>query len=201
LAFYALVWGEPGPDRVGLVRKTDARAILARGTHFFTYEQTLRATQRPDLVLEDDIDLILRDQTVVMMSETRARTLMNDVGLAQQGIPKNVAGIATILGGASAISSTSLAAFEARAAKSINFARRLAKFNAYYDSRTLDPAKVRQVALERSSDPDSLLDASGVIVADEHHVEAALDLIEGRFFKDPISDEERRADRLSTRSP
>jgi len=39
------------------------------------------------------------------------------------------------------------------------------------------------------------------VVADEAHTEAALDLIEGRFFKDPISEEERRADRLSTRKP
>jgi hypothetical protein len=60
---------------------------------------------------------------------------------------------------------------------------------------------VRQVATERSSDPDNLLDANGAIVADEDHVEAALDLIEGRFFRDPISEEKRRADRLSRRDP
>jgi hypothetical protein len=201
MAFYAIVWGAPGAGRVGFVRKSDARAILARGAHFFTYGQTLRTTARPDLVLDDTIDLILRDQTVLMMSESRARTLMNDIGLAKEGIKTNVSGLATILGGSTAITSAASAAFEARASKSVNFARRLAKFNAYYESRTLDPKKVREVAQERSSDPDTLLDSNGVVVADEAHVEAALDLIEGRFFMDPISEEERRADRLSTRKP
>lgn len=201
MAFYAIVWGAPGAGRIGFVRKSDARAILARGAHFFTYGQTLRTTARPDLVLDDTVDLILRDQTVFMMSESRARTLMNDIGLAKEGIKTNVSGLATILGGPTAITPAASAAFEARASKSVNFARRLAKFNAYYASRTLDPKKIRDVAQERSRDPDTLLDANGVVVADEAHTEAALDLIEGRFFKDPISEEERRADRLSTRKP
>jgi hypothetical protein len=201
MAFYAIVWGAPGASRIGFVRKSDARAILARGAHFFTYGQSLRTTARPDLVLDDTIDLVLQDQTLFMMSESRARTLLNDIGLAKGGIKTNVSGLATILGGPTAITPDASAAFEARASKSVNFARRLARFNAYYASRTLDPQKIRDVAEERSSEPDSLLDASGVVVADEAHAEAALDLIEGRFFKDPISDEERRADRLSTRKP
>ncbi len=201
MAFYAIVWGSPGAGRIGFVRKSDARAILARGAHFFTYGQTLRTTARPDLVLDDTVDLILKDQTVFMMSESRARTLMNDIGLAKEGIKTNVRGLATILGGPTAITPAASAAFEARASQSVNFARRLARFNAYYACRTLDPTKIRDVAQERSSDPDALLDANGVVAADESHAEAALDLIEGRFFKDPISEEERRADRLSTRKP
>lgn len=199
-AFYAIVWGSTDGQQVGFIRKRNARAILERGQRFFRYEETLKSTVQPDFVLDTDVDLVVHGSTLYMLNENSARTLLNDAGLASAGITDNLAAMKGILGGSSSLTPDASAAFIAVASRKINVARRLAKIPAFFDGVTIDAKKLRLAAEDRFSDPDTILDSAGVICVSEDTVEAALDLIEGRLYKDDVSGEERRADRLSRRS-
>lgn len=199
LTFYAIVWGLAG-ERVAFVRKADPRSTLSKGKLFFAWDNALKRVARPDFVLDPVVDLIIGGETAVILNEVNSRTLMNDIGLASTQVGQNVSGLETILGGDDSITAESRAALLQAGSSGVQIARRLAQFNAYYSGRTLDRAKIREQALEKfGSDADELIDADGRLCADSSHLKQALDLIEGRLFTDPISTEDRRADRLSKR--
>ncbi len=199
-AFYAIVWDGTDGEQIGFVRKRNARAILEKGQKFFRYEETLKSAAQPDFVLDTDVDLVVHGSTLYMLNENSARTLLNDAGLARTGIADNLMAIKDILGGSSSITAEASAAFVAVASRKINVARRLAQIPAFFDGLTIDAMKLRLAAEQRFSEPDAILDSAGVICVAEDGVESALDLIEGRLYRDDVSGQERRADRLSRRS-
>lgn len=199
LAFYAIVWGSDD-HRVGFVRKADPRSTISKNKHFFSWDNALKHVESPDFILDPEIDLVVGGLTAIILNEPNSRVLMNDVGLAMSQADENVDKLIGILGGDAALTDEARMALLTAASSSVSMARRLSKFSAYYSGRTLDSARIREQAIAQfGNDADVLFNADGRLCAEGSRLNDALDVIEGRLFRDPISEEDRRADRLSKR--
>jgi len=198
--FYAIVWLRKGDaiPVLAVVRKQNARTKLGTGT--FAYGEVLKSVKAPDFVLEHVADLIVHGTTLYLLNENSARLLLNDVGLARQGIADNVRVVKTILGGPNSMTPNAEAAIVAVAARKVNVARRLARMGSFFADRKIDRDKLKSAADRRCDSPREMISDAGIVCVTEDRVEEVLNLIEGRFYKDDVTDEERVAERVSRRA-
>lgn len=199
--FYAVVWSSTDGPAIGFVRKKNARAAINSGSSYWGLNNgTLKKILEPDFVIEAYFDIVVHGDSLFMLHENSARVLLNDIAIASTGVPSNVQAFATVLGGVGALTPSAMTAIEAVASRKINVARQLARMPEFFSGVTIDATKLRSTALERCSDPDSLINANNQVCVEESRVEELLDLVAGRLYFDTVTDEERRAERVSRRN-
>jgi hypothetical protein len=162
--------------------------------------EVLTSVKPPDFVMDYSADLVLHGSTLYLLNENNARLLLNDAGLARQGISANLTKVKDILGGANSMTPSAENAIEAVAERKINVARRIARMPAFFSDKVIDPVKLKKAADQRFDSPREIVDDAGIICVGEDRVEDALNLIEGRLYRDEVTDEERLAERLSRRT-
>ncbi|MBY4212647.1 hypothetical protein HQO27_01575 [Rhodococcus fascians] len=198
--FYGIVWSSSAGPEISLVRKKNARASISAGSFLGMHNGTLKKVDTPDFVLDSYADIIVHGADLYMMNENSARILLNDTGIASSGLSSNIQALSTVLGGTDALTNEATAAIEAVAKRKTNVARQLARLPEFFNGITVSPVKIRETALARCTDPDQLINASNRVCVAESRVEEFLDLLAGRLYLDTVTDEERRAERVSRRT-
>jgi hypothetical protein len=94
--FYALCW-PVGDDLVGFVRRANPTSALRPGNRYFQFGDTLRKLERPDLVLDGQIDMVVAGGHLAVFNQTAFNTLLANVGVALAAVPANLDAVGTEL--------------------------------------------------------------------------------------------------------
>jgi hypothetical protein len=184
---------------IGFVKKSDPRRAVTAGRTWLGFdEDALTKVSQPELVLEQDVDLIVTPTAVAIFNPTAFKDLLADVRVTLETVPANIATVAASLTSKIPLTQASLDALQAAAQKRVSLARRLHDVAPRVAGIQLTPPKLRGVLGRQNVDPKRLLKGKSFSF-DEAEAALFLDVLEGRYFKDELGDEFRRADRFSKR--
>lgn len=196
--FYAITF-ENDDHQIIVFRKQDPTVALKRGFAAFTYGDTLRKVDKPDIVLDEEIDFVIRDRHVYVLRKNAFEMIVSDLRVVLQDVPKIVVELSAALDARIKLHPTALAAITAACSKRISYAVRLRSLPARVASADIDLNKVRESMTLHGEDPDTLLNTADEFEFGEDGVAKFLDVVESRFFEDDFTGEKQRADRLSRR--
>ena len=183
---------------VGFIRKTGPQRLINPGYRYFQYGDTLRRVERPDLVFDDRVDIVIGPEEVAILSVSAVQVLFTDVRLVMASVADNVSRVVGEFEEHLPLSGGSERLLREACGRGPRTAKRIDDL-------------VRFRLSEVSLDPPSLMDAlathelSGLILDGELNLNEAsiptfFDFLEGRLFHDDHTQEARRADRFSSRS-
>jgi len=189
--------------RVGFVTKSNKRQLLKRSVIPLGLDDAndrLKKVSRPELVLETDVHAVVGLQEVAIMNKVQFEFMVSDSGLVHSYAPAYVRRIAQAFGNRDVVlAPATIEALEAKALSSVRVARRLDAFAeriAEVDvARIINGDGFTSQALEQSD----FVNAQGEIECGPARVVELLDALEGRFFGDAFTDEQRRADSFRKR--
>jgi hypothetical protein len=196
--FYGIVYGE-GNDVVGFIRKTNPRRSLNRGNRFFKFRDTLRLVDEPDVVLEEDVDLIVTNDMMAVLRPFSFETLAGEVSFSIDNIREYVAGLAEVLSEKIPLGPHAQQNLEDVARRKVSIVKRLRNVREHLEVADVDSEKLRSALARHELDGHLTFDESGCVSLDETNVELFLDLLEGRYFEQDFTGAGMRADRLRPR--
>jgi hypothetical protein len=195
--FYAICWKRTNGGFLGFVTKDDPQVVLKPGYRYFQYADTLKHVDHPDLMIKDKADLVISPTEIAAFSAAALKDLLSDIHLVFTQVDSKVAEIKGILSSTLPLSDDSTAALVAVGRAKLSVARRLHVLKDRLSAIETDPTKFRKYLRDFGYDPDSFLDKKKNLVFGHDLVERFLDFVEGRFYRDELGDEPRRADRYS----
>ncbi len=191
------------PSIIAFVTKTIGRQVIKRSAIPLGLDDTadrFKSITRPELVLEGEVHAIMIPGEIAILSRPQFQFLVGDVGLIAQYVPAQVKLIAGRLKKHGIpLSSRTSRAIETKASHSVQLAKRLDAFLA-----RIDQIDVTKIANGRGFTAQDLkkkdfVNAKGELDCAEDRVLELIDALEGRFFDDGFTTEQRRADRFRKR--
>jgi hypothetical protein len=161
--------------------------MLPAGYSFTQYSDTLRKTERPDFVLDAEVDIVQRGTEFAGLRPASFAAIMSDVGILLQRVPDYVKEVQAALKGHIPLSTSSAAALKSAVGGRTSFARRLSVLGDRLRSFELTPKSVRDSLRRHGLNPDDFLDSKDQFVFGEEHVPVILDVLEGRYFSDDFT--------------
>lgn len=196
--FYAVAFENEG-HQIIVFRKQDPTVALKRGFAVFAYGDALRKVDKPDIVLDEDVDFVIRDHQVYVLRKNAFEMIVSDLRVVLQDVPAVVASLETALRTRVKLHPSATAAISVACGKRISFAVRLRDLPQRVASAGVNADKVRRSMTDHKEDPNGLLNADDEFEFGEEAVGTFLDVLEGRYFEDDFTGEKGRADRLSRR--
>ncbi|NIZ93499.1 hypothetical protein [Kineococcus rubinsiae] len=198
--FYGLVFDTVGGETVTFVKKVDPAKSAAGYRISLLGRDVLRRTPPPRLVLSHDIDLLITQQHVLVRRKPAFDRLFNDVKVALQDAPANIARTKTSLSGKVALSAAAETALTEVGTKRPTYATRLRALPDRIDILALTAQNVRDRLTAMGNVHTDLLDGDEFSF-DAKSVGLFLDLLEGRHFDDEWTGTRMKADRMSHHKP
>ena len=181
----------------GFIRQANPRRSLKPGLRYLQYGDTLKRMQRPDVVIDDKVDIIVSPEDIAIISDKSVQVLFRDIDIVMQHVDVNAAKVGLAFDTCIPVTAGSLDALRLVCSHGPRNAKRL---------HDLAHIRLPHLALNRSRFLAALsqrqldhLVANGQLHLTESDVPDFLDFVEGRLFDDDHSPETRRADRFSPR--
>ena len=192
-----------GTDVVGFVTKGNAGRVIKRSAiplGFDDNNDRFKSVSRPEVILEGDSHAIMAPGEIAILNATQFQFLVGDIGLVEEYAPAQVKVIAQSFQSRGVpLSASTAAALAAKAKASKQLAKRLDAFNERVlrldVARITDGKGFTHQGLKKAD----FVNKNGEIECADGRVVELLDALEGRFFGDGFSDEQRRADRFRKR--
>lgn len=197
-SFYGIAFEEPGTT-VLFVRKANPRKSLEAGHKYFKYGDKLKRVDQPDLVLDDEIDVVLTTDTAFVLRSSAFRTLTNDVKFATNHVEEHVKNMFEVLKGTLDFDQKSREFLMEAGKGKISIALRIRRVSTSIAALKLDSEKITSALQKHSIDPSILLASDGSLDFDSEGVSIFLDLIEKRLYEGDFDGEHLRADRMRRR--
>lgn len=201
---YGIVFTDTDQNRIGFFRQDDPARPVRRGRFFGRFTDTLRRIEDPpSLILYSDIDVVVTPARIFVFRKVAFERLLADVNVALAEVDGSVEDIASVLGDQMPLATGVTETLQEVGAHRPSFALRLRRLGSRARQLTADGVTgkdVRASIVEVDGDPDELLNDNDEFDFGEDQVRAFLDVLEGRWFKDSLGGEPRRADRYSRRS-
>lgn len=196
--FYALCFPQPDDEMIAAVRAVSPTRALRRASFWGRYAGTLRRVERPDVVLEDIVDLVVTDEEVAILNRTAYDRLFSDLDSLAAAVPADVAALAA------AMPSLPFAPGSEDALTSLctrlpSFAKRLHAIAARGDLALVDADALQAALAGHGEDAGHWLDQAGCLTLTEKRAKEFVDVIEGRWWTSDFTGERRRADRYRPR--
>lgn len=192
-----------GGEPIGFVTKATARQVFKRSAIPLGQDRDtdrFKRIERPEVVVESDIHAIMTPTDIAILNKTQFQFMVSDAKLVQGFAKGQVGRIARRLKRRGIpLSATTSAVLVAQAEGSVQLAKRL---DALADRvEQLDIIKVASGEGFKAQDlvADDFINKNGELECLPDRVGELVDALEGRFFGDPLSAEQRRADSFRTR--
>lgn len=203
LYYQAICFHDANGVIIAFVTKTNARQVLKRSLiplGIDNAKDRFKKIDRPAIVLESDIHAILETGEIAILNRTQFQFIVGDISLVSQYAQAQVALITTALKrhGIPFEAATGRA-LEAKAADSVAVAKRLDAF--YERVAQIDVTLVRNGKgfRDQNLERTDFVNPKGELSCKPERIIELLDALEGRYFGDSFSEEERRADRFRPR--
>ena len=189
--------------RIGFVTRANPRQILKRNRIYLgrnDRDDRLRKITKLELVLESEVHAIVTDTEIAVLNRNMFQNLVADTGLLVMYVPAQVRTIAKrFTARGLTLSTATQGALRDAATKSPRIAKRLSVF-----ADRISAIDVNAISTGRGFTASDLKKKEFVNKRGELHcapgrIPELLDALEGRFFGDPFSPENRRADRFRRR--
>lgn len=190
------------PPIIAFVTKTIGRPVLKRSAIPLGRDDAtdrFKSISRPELVLEGDVHAIMAPAEIAVLNRPQFQFLVGDIGLVGQYVPAQMKLITSRFKKRGIpLSANTGKALEARAAGSVQLAKRLDAFLERIDQ--IDLARITNGRGFTAQDlkKRDFVNADGELECADDRVLELLDALEGRFFDDGTT-EKRRADRFRKR--
>jgi hypothetical protein len=190
--------------RIGFVTRANPRKILKRSLIPLGKaddSDRLKRVTKPELVLEPTIHAIVTNDEVAVLNPTQFQFLVADATLLADHVPAQVRVIeAAFTARGMKVAQPTLDALTARAQQQPRLARRLDAFADRVGQIDLEALSTGEGFKTQELEASDFMDSTGAIACAPDRLPELLDALEGRFFKDAFSAEERRADRFRRRT-
>jgi hypothetical protein len=197
-AFYAICFPQPGGEVITMVRGMSPTRTLRRGAFFGRFAGSLRRAERPDLLLEAAVDLVITGDEVAILNRTAYDRLFSDLDTIALAVPGNVAAVSAAMPKLRFAPGTT-EALTALCMRLPSLAKRLSGLANNPGLDSLDSVALRVALVSHNEDPDPWLDANGELTLTEDRARHFLDVVEGRWWTSDFTGERRRADRFRQR--
>jgi hypothetical protein len=192
-----------GTDVIGFVTKGNAGRVIKRSAiplGFDDNQDRFKKISRPEVILESDTHAIVAPGEIAVLNVTQFQFLVGDIGLVQEYAPAQVKVIArSFQRRGIPLSAATAAALTAKAKASVQLAKRLDAFNERILALDVSRINNGKGFVQQGLKKADFVNSKGEIQCDDVRVVELLDALEGRFFDDGFSDENRRADRFRKR--
>ncbi|MFE7201818.1 hypothetical protein ACFU8R_16250 [Pseudonocardia alni] len=201
--FYAICFQQKDDSWVSFLRKTNPQQFFRLGRVWCQYGNALKQTdEQPTFALDPSIDVVLYGDNLAGFSASAIKFLFTDARLARAAVPDKVEQLREAIAGTLPLSSKGAASLVAAGARRNSFASRIyglrARLEEVQEHGPVDAERFRILAGEDQAVLD-LLNNEDQLEFEEHQAEIFLDFIEGRYFADDWTGNDRRADRWSKR--
>lgn len=201
---YGIVLTDMNGRRIGFLRQEDPARPVRRGRVFGRFTDSLqKLDERPTLILYPDIDLIITPDRVFALRKAAFSRLLADVDIALAEVDQSVHEVTSQLGPHMHVSAGVVDVLRGVARRRPSFAlrlRRLGNRAKQLSDAGVTNQQIRGAIIEVDGRPHELLNDQDEFEFAEDAVGAFLDVLEGRWFKDSLGGEPRRADRYSRRT-
>ena len=197
-AFYGICFPQHDGELVTAIRGMSPTRTLRRGAFFGRFAGSLRRAERPDLLLEGAVDLVITGDEVAILNRTTFDRLFSDLDAVALAVPGAVAAVAVAMPNLQLTPGASQTLTDL-CMRLPSLAKRL---SALADSAGLDalsPDTLRSALKNHGEDPGPWLDEDDNLVLTEDRARQFLDVAEGRWWTSDFSGERRRADRYRPR--
>lgn len=196
--FYAVVLPQLDGETVAFIRGTSPTRVLSRAAFFGRYSGSLRRSERPDLLLELDVDLVItRDEVAILRRSTYDR-LFADLDELAAAVPSDIAALQ------SAMPELALAPGSAETLSSLctrlpSFAKRLHRLALRTDLAVVTKVELELALGNHGENATDWLDQNGDVTLTDERARQYLDVLEGRWWTSDFTGERRRADAFRRR--
>lgn len=198
LSFYGISFPTiSGP--ITFFKKISPVSSVRRGGRFFTYGETVKRVERPDLILFDDADIVVTDPVIAILSEHAYEVLAADIGAASRHISEHVTDIASSFRGEIEFTQSSIDALVASGKSRKSVAKRVRNLAKEASTLGVTRQTFENNLKKHGYDPSEFFDEDGKILLRGDSVLTFIDLVEGRLFEHDFTEAPLRADRYRTR--
>lgn len=197
-AFYALCYSQPNGEVVGFIRAVNPAKVMKKAAFVGRFTGTLRRVQKPDLVLDAEVDLVLTHGELAILRRSAYDRLFADLDELAAAVPANVATLVTAMPSL-LLAEASVEVLRGLGTQLSSVARRLERLPATDGLNSLTPENLRAVLRRHGEDPDLWFNDENQVLLDRDRAKEFLDVVEGRWWTADFQQERRRADRFRPR--
>jgi hypothetical protein len=197
-AFYSICIPQPTGEVITIVRAVSPTRSLRRAAFFGRFAGSLRRVERPDLQLEDSVDLVITGDEIAVMNRGNFDRLFSDLDAVALAVPGHVLAVQTAMPQLPFAPGTA-DTLTALCQRLPSLAKRLAALANSPALATLTPSALRDALASHGENSGHWLDQADSLTLTEERAKEFLDLVEGRWWTSDFSAERRRADRFRKR--
>ncbi|MFN6554745.1 hypothetical protein ACP6C3_30480 [Mycolicibacterium septicum] len=197
-ALYGIVFRQPSGEMIGCVRAINPARTLKKAAFWGRFAGSLRRTQKPDLMLESEVDLVVTGSELAIIRRSAYDRLFSDLDELAAEVPANVAGFDVAMPELPFAEGTAEAIVELGTALS-SVAKRLNRLPSQPGISAMTPSSLREVLAKHGEDPAEWFDHEDKLVLDRRRAKEFLDIAEGRWWTADFQQERRRADKFRAR--
>ncbi len=196
--FYAISLVQPNGEVVTGVRGTSPTRVLKRGAFFGRFAGSLRRSERPDLVLESGVDLLITGDEIAITNRLAFDRLFSDLDALSAKVPADVSALQTALPNLQFAPGT--ADVLTRLCQRLpSLAKRLGALTSSPGLSALNANSLTTALQAHGEQPGHWLDQTNELTLTEDRARQFLDLVEGRWWTSDFTGERRRADAFRRR--
>ncbi|GCD19282.1 hypothetical protein CTKZ_08440 [Cellulomonas algicola] len=197
--FYGIAYAS-GENLVAFVRKSNPRRTLQGAHKFFKFSGSLKRVARPDIVLEDTVDLVVTQRALAVLRSFSFEMLAPDVNFSEENVQRYVDDLVGALQGKVVLSAGSIEALREVSGRKTSLVKRLKNLHSRASQLQITPASVQEILRRHDLAEVVQFDADGNVVLNVESVEVFVDLLEGRYFEQDFTGDAVRADRFRRRT-
>jgi hypothetical protein len=197
-SFSAICLPQQSGEVITTVRGVSPTRILRRAAFFGRFSGSLRNAERPDLLLEQAVDLVITRDEIAVLNRTNFDRLFSDLDAVALAVPGNVESIQRSMPNLPFAPGTA-ATLTVLCQRLPSLAKRLAALSRNPALSVLSPDTLRNALSSHGEDAGHWLDQTDSLSLSEDRARQFLDVVEGRWWTSDFSQEKRRADRYRAR--
>ena len=195
--FYAVVVRTSDRESIGFIKQSGPQRLAKAGGWLTAFDGSLDTFDKPILVVEPDVDLILHGDNVAILRPIAFERLCADLELSNALVPDHADTVSKALPLADGARDVIVASCRARKRSAV-ILRTLSSFSEeQWARRTVEG--IRSVLQRRGLTEDEFISSNGELVATENNVKELLEVLTSKYYTSDFDEEERAADRSRLR--
>lgn len=192
-AFYGVCFPQPDGEMIAFIRGINPTRVLSRAAFFGRFQGALRRSERPDLLLEGQVDLVITGDELAIIRRSTYDRLFADLEELASAVPSDVQALSTTFPKLD-FAPGSAEALQNLCVRLSSLAKRVHRLAARTDLAGLNAETLKSRLREHGEDPSHWFDQANSLTLTEDRARQFLDVVEGRWWTADFTDERRRAD-------
>lgn len=196
--FYGIIYSQSDGEMVGFIRAVNPVRVMRKAAFWGRYSGSLRRVEKPDLMLESDVDMVVTEDELAILRRSAYDRLFSDLDELAAAVPQNITELENAMPTLN-LSDGARAALRDLGAELSSVAKRLNRLHTVPGLASLTPNLLRDALQRHGEDPLPWFNGVDELTLDRSRAKEFIDLVEGRWWTSDFQGEHRRADRFRRR--